>query len=296
MAVHEDLGPVQAKGTLVGWKGSKVAQRKRDGLQADDGGHGCPPALPFGVLREGERGSGELHPAGQERRPGQIRPRHGPIVDWAMDIDPGVLDQKDRYKLLIGCIVPRPIAFVSSVSPDGRLNLAPFSFFAGVSSAPMSLLFCPANKPDGTEKDTLRNVLPPGEGGVGEFVVNVVSEAFERRMAACAEPLAYGKSEFELAGLTPVPSIAVRPPRVAESPASFECVTDRVIRLNPGVPAGGNIVIGRVVRVYAREGLVDERYRTDPAALCAVGRMGGLGYCRTRERFEMPMGVTALES
>ena len=211
-----------------------------------------------------------------------------------MEIDPLSLAQAERYKLLIGCIVPRPIAFVSSVSPDGRLNLAPFSFFAGVSSEPMSLLFCPASKPDGTDKDTLRNVLPASEGGTGEFVVNIVTEAIERRMAACAEPLEYGESEFALSGLTPAPSARVMPPRVAECPVSFECVTDRVIRLNPGVPAGGNIVLGRVLYVHAADGLIDGRHRTDPAKLAAIGRMGGLGYCRTRERFEMPMGAAAL--
>ena len=211
-----------------------------------------------------------------------------------MELDPHTLAQADRYKLLIGCIVPRPIAFVSSVSADGRLNLAPFSFFAGVSSEPMSLLFCPANKPDGSDKDTLRNVLPESEGGTGQFVVNIVSEAVERRMAACAEPLPYGESEFDLSGLTPAPSRRVKPPRVAECPVSFECITDRVIRLNPGVSAGGNIVLGRVVFVHAADGLIDERHRTDPARLAAIGRMGGLGYCRTRECFEMPMGAEAL--
>lgn len=213
-----------------------------------------------------------------------------------MDLDPRSLPQPERYKLLIGLIVPRPIAFVSTVSPDGRPNLAPFSFFNGVSSEPMSLLFCPANKPDGTAKDTLRNVLPPAEGGTGEFVVNIVSEEFERRMAAAAEPLEYGESEFALAGLTPAASAVVRPPRVRESPASLECRTARVIRLNPDVPAGGNIVIGEVVHVHLRDGLVNERLHTDYDRLRAIGRMGGLAYCRTRERFEMPMGRGALEA
>src|SRR5688572_14692599 len=158
-----------------------------------------------------------------------------------MELDPAQLAPPDRYKLLIGGIVPRPIAFVSSCSPDGRLNLAPFSFFAGVASVPMTLLFCPVNGPDGQEKDTLRNVLPVAEerGGVREFVVNVASEAYERQMAACAEPLPFGESEFELSGLTPAASKVVNVPRVAESPLCFECRTRQVIRLAPGVPAGG---------------------------------------------------------
>ncbi len=212
-----------------------------------------------------------------------------------MDLDPEKLSPQDRYKLLIGAIVPRPIAFVSTVSPEGKLNLAPFSFFAGVGSDPMTLLFCPANKADGSEKDSLRNAKPVSEGGVGEFVVNVVSESFERQMAAAAEPLAYGDSEFDFVGLTAVASVVVRPPRVGESPVSFECRTLRVIRTNPGVAAGGNIVLGQVVHVYVRDGAINERFHVDPAVLKAIGRMGGVGYCRTGDRFEMPMGAAALE-
>lgn len=281
-----------------------------------------------------------------------------------MDLDPASLAQEDRYKLLIGLIVPRPIAWVSTVGPDapgapGRVNLAPFSFFNGVGSNPLMLLFCPANKPDGSEKDTLRNCKPPvGSpnraeidpddpawpgclpsrgtgvppvteasglphrrdaratdrnpplGGTGQFVVNIVDEAHATRMAACAEPLPYGESEFELAGVAPAPSVVVRPPRVADAPASFECVTHRIIRTNPGQPGGGNIVLGRVVHVHVRDDLADEKFRarfhTDPAKLRAIGRMGGLGYCKTGDlevtagasavspRFEMPMGKMAL--
>lgn len=213
-----------------------------------------------------------------------------------MEIDPALLSQPDRYKLLIGGIVPRPIALVSTLSPEGRPNLAPFSFFNGVGSDPMMLLFCPANKPDGSEKDTLRNCKPTAEGGLGEFVVNIVSEAIERRMAAAAEPLPYGESEFDLAGLTPAPGRRVRPPRVAESPLSFECRTVQVVRTNPGRAAGGNVVLGEVVHIHAAEGLVNERFHVDAAKLEAIGRMGGLAYCRTRERFEMPMGRAALRT
>lgn len=213
-----------------------------------------------------------------------------------MELDPLSLAPADRYKLLIGCIVPRPIALVSTLSPDGRPNLAPFSFFNGIGSDPMTLLFCPTNRPDGTLKDTLRNALPAADGGTGEFVVNAATEGYAKRVAAAAEPLAYGDSEWELAGLTPEPSRAVRPARVAESPWAFECRTLQVLRLNPGVPGGGNIIIGRVVHIHAAEGLVNDRFHVDPDALKAVGRMGGLGYCTTRDRFQMPMGRAALES
>lgn len=213
-----------------------------------------------------------------------------------MEIDPARLDIATRYKLLIGCIVPRPIAFVSTVSPDGKPNLAPFSFFNGAGSNPMTVLFCPGNKPDGTEKDSLRNAKPVDEGGVGEFIVNAATEEYIRQVAAAAEPLPHGESEFTLTGLTMMPAALVRPPRVAESPFAFECRTRQVVRLNPGAPGGGNIVIGEVVHVFIRDDLVNDRMHVDPAKLAAIGRMGGLGYSHTRDRFELPMGRTALDA
>jgi flavin reductase (DIM6/NTAB) family NADH-FMN oxidoreductase RutF len=213
-----------------------------------------------------------------------------------MDLSPDDLSPRQRYRLMIGCIVPRPIAFVSTVSADGRLNLAPFSFFNGVGSDPMTVVFCPANRPDdGGEKDTLRNCKPPAEGGVGQFVVNAAVESYRRQVAAAAEALAYGESEFALVGLTPAPSRVVKPPRVAESPWAFECETVQVIRTNPGAPGGGNAVIGRVVHLWARDDVVNGRLTVDADALGAIGRMGGLGYCSTRQRFEMPAGRAALE-
>lgn len=213
-----------------------------------------------------------------------------------MEFNPAALTTPERYKLLIGCIVPRPIAFVSTVSPDGRANLAPFSFFCGVGSNPMTLLFCPANNADGSEKDTLRNAKPRDEGGSGEFVVNVASGVYASKVAGAAEPLPYGESEFELVGLTCAPAAVVKAPRVGESPVAFECETVQVVRTNPGAPAGGNIVIGRVVHVFVRDDLINERLHTDPERLDAIGRMGGLTYCRTRDRFDLPMGRGALAS
>jgi flavin reductase (DIM6/NTAB) family NADH-FMN oxidoreductase RutF len=213
-----------------------------------------------------------------------------------MHLDPAHLSPQDRYKLLIGCIVPRPIALVSTISPDGAHNLAPFSFFAGVGSNPMTLLFCPATKPDGTEKDSLRNAKPQSEGGTGEFVVNIVPHALARPMAACGEELEYGSSEFALAGLTPAPAHRVKPPRVRECPVSLECRTLHILRTNPGVPGGGNIVVGEVIWIHAQDGLVNDRLHTDPAALDAIGRMGGTTYCTTRDRFDMPFGAAALRT
>jgi flavin reductase (DIM6/NTAB) family NADH-FMN oxidoreductase RutF len=212
-----------------------------------------------------------------------------------MELTPSQLAQPDRYKVLIGAIVPRPIAFVSTISPQGELNLAPFSFFNGVGSNPMTLLFCPVNKPDGSEKDSLRNAKPITEGGTGEFVVNIAIDAFARNVAAAAEPLPYGQSEFDLVGLTTAASRIVKPPRVAESPVSFECRTLQVIRTNPGQPAGGNIVLGEVVHIWVRDELINERFHIDQGKLDAIGRMGGLEYARTRDRFKLPQGKEALD-
>lgn len=212
-----------------------------------------------------------------------------------MDFDPTTLPVRERYKLLIGCIVPRPIALVSTVSPTGATNLAPFSFFCGAGSNPMTLVFCPSNRPDGGDKDTLRNCLPEAEGGLGELVVNVAVEGYARAVAAAGEVLPYGESELELVGLTAAPSRVVVPPRVAESPVSFECRTLHVIRLSPGQPGGGNVVVCQVVHVHLADGLVDDRMRADPDRLAAIGRMGGTSYCLTRERFDMPVGLGALE-
>lgn len=211
-----------------------------------------------------------------------------------MDLDPSTLEPRERYKLLIGCIVPRPIAFVSTVSVDGRVNLAPFSFFNGVGSDPMTVLFCPANKADGTEKDTLRNCKLVSEGGTGQFVVNASTEAYVREVAGAAEALPYGESEFELVHLASAPSVRVRAPRVALAPWAFECETVQVVRMNVGVALGGNVVIGRVVHVFVDDAIVDERWRVDAQRVGAVGRIGGIGYVRTREKFDVPMGRDAL--
>ena len=212
-------------------------------------------------------------------------------------IDPAELPVDRRYALMIGSIVPRPIAVVGSCAPDGsEPNLAPFSFYAGAGSDPMCLLFCPANRPDGSEKDSLRHAKPRAEGGAGEFTVAVATESLIRQVVSCAEELRPGESEFDLSGLKPVPGTKVRAPRVAESPIAFECRTLQVIRTNPGRPSGGNIVIGEVVWIHADPALIDERLRIDPDRLQAVGRMGGMDYARTRDRFALPWGAAALAS
>ena len=213
-----------------------------------------------------------------------------------MQIDPAQLSPSERYRLLIGAVVSRPIAVVGTRSRCGRfLNLAPFSFFTACGSEPMTLMFCPANRDDGSEKDTLRNCMPEPDGGSGEFTVSVATERIIRQVVAAAEELPPESSEFALSGLTPVPGTHVKAPRVGESPINFECRTRQVIRLAPGAPAGANIVIGDVVHVHLADDVLDARGGIEPSALHAVGRMGSLRYALTRDVLEIPFGARALE-
>jgi flavin reductase (DIM6/NTAB) family NADH-FMN oxidoreductase RutF len=171
------------------------------------------------------------------------------------------------------------------MSLEGVANLAPFSFFCGVGSVPPTVLFCPSLRPAdsadaGKRKDTLRNVEE-----TGEFVINVVSDAISAAANAASAEVPPEVSEFTLSGLTPVPSEAVRPARVAESPAQMECKLVQVIYTGHA-PGSGVIVLGEVVRFHVREELVED-FRVDPAGLDAVGRMAGNIWVRTRDRIEL---------
>jgi flavin reductase (DIM6/NTAB) family NADH-FMN oxidoreductase RutF len=202
---------------------------------------------------------------------------------------PADCDLKQIYKLLTGLIVPRPIALVSTVARSGVANLAPFSAFCQVGANPPAVLFCPALRAPGGKdmgchsdlrKDTLRNVEE-----TGEFVVNVVNETIAASVNDTAAEVPPEVDEFQLAGLTPMASEAVRPPRVAESPAQIECKLLQVIYVGRA-PGAGVIVLGEVVRFHVREDLFED-FRIDPAALDAVGRMAGNTWVRTRDRMEL---------
>ena len=193
--------------------------------------------------------------------------------------DPAHHSPGDIYKLMIGSIVPRPIAFVSTVGASGAFNLAPFSFFTGISANPPVICFCPMIRYDGSRKDTLRNIEE-----TGEFVVNVVSASIADAANATAAEVPPHVDEFVLSGLTPMASEVVRPPRVAESPAQMECTVLQVIYTGHE-PGAGVIVLGEVVRFHIQESLFEE-FRVDPGGLDAVGRMAGSTWVRTRDRFE----------
>jgi len=203
--------------------------------------------------------------------------------------NPATCQPRQIYKLMTGIIVPRPVALVSTMDKQGVANLAPFSFFCGVGSNPPTVLFCPSLRPGATagtgeppemRKDTLRNVEE-----TGEFVINVVSEAIAAAANASSAEVQPQVDEFVLSGLTPLVSEAVRPPRVAESPAQMECKLLQVIYTGHA-PASGVIVLGEIVRFHLREDLV-ENFRVDPAGLDAMGRMAGNTWVRTRDRIEL---------
>lgn len=189
------------------------------------------------------------------------------------------LDGVDRYKLLIGLVVPRPIGWVGTVDENGVRNLAPYSFFNVVAGTPPTVLFSPGRR-NGEPKDTLHNVV-----ATGEFTINLVDEALAEAMNLTSGEYGPEVDEFELAGLTTVPGEVVRAPLVMASPANLECRVTRTVDL--GDPPSNTVVFGNIERIHVRADLLDGT-RVDPLGLRAVGRMAGAGYTRTADGyFEM---------
>jgi flavin reductase (DIM6/NTAB) family NADH-FMN oxidoreductase RutF len=197
-----------------------------------------------------------------------------------MYLDPSDISPQDAYKFMIGAIVPRPIAWVSSISPAGVTNLAPFSFFTGICANPLTLCFAPMRRTDGTAKDTLINVT-----ATGEFVVNVVSEPLADKMNQSSQQFPPDESEFAATGLTPVPSRIVKPPRVGEALIQFECQVHEIVTISEA-PLGGSLVIGRVVALHVDEAIY-HKGRIDLAGLQPIGRCAGQTYVRVTDVFEL---------
>lgn len=186
------------------------------------------------------------------------------------------------YKLIIGSIVPRPIGWISTVNEQGQPNLAPFSFFNGVSGSPPHVLFCPTIRgTDGGRKDSLHNVR-----ATGEFVANIVTEDLAEAMNISATEFPPDVNEFEAAGVTTAPSQAVRPPRVAESPVNFECKVAQIVDIGPG-GSGGNVVIGEVLHIQVADRVLFNGDKVDIEKLRPIGRLAGSSYCRVRDIFEL---------
>ena len=196
-----------------------------------------------------------------------------------MRLSPFDIPSKDRYKIVTATILPRPIAWVSTISADGVPNLAPFSFFTVASSDPFTLLFSCSHKPDGSKKDTWVNAEASSE-----FVVNLTNHATAEAMNITATTFPHGVSEFDAAGLTPAPCQTISAPRVLEAPVSFECKLTQIVEV------GGNAVIfGAVQMIHIDDAIYDGNY-VNLAAMQPIGRLAGSGYYRVTDLFEMVRG------
>jgi len=199
-----------------------------------------------------------------------------------MIIDPKNQPFRDNYKLMIGSILPRPIAFVSSISKNGIHNLAAYSFFNGITSNPPSICFAPTRKSsDGSKKDTLINIEE-----TREFVVNIVTEDIVKPMNDTAPEFPPEISEFEEVGLTPLESNIVKAPRVKESPINMECKLLQVVEVGPAEPGGGFLVIGEIVLFHIKDKLLSNG-RIDTGSLRPVGRLAGTEYTTLGKRFSL---------
>lgn len=200
-------------------------------------------------------------------------------------IDPKSLSIPERQNLLSSAVAPRPISFASTVDLDGNVNLSPFSFFNVFSSNPPILIFSPARRGrDNTTKHTYQNVKV-----VPEVVINIVNYPMVEQMSLASTEYAKGVNEFTKAGFTEIASETIKPPRVAESPVSFECTVDQVIEL--GTEGGaGNLVLARVQLIHVNEKYLDESGKLDTTILDLIGRMGGSWYSRAGKEslFEIP--------
>ncbi len=204
-----------------------------------------------------------------------------------MECDPSAFSQQSMYKLMIGAIVPRPIGWISTISPSGVANVAPFSFFNAVCSNPPTVLFCVTSRKGETPvKDTLHNVLTSGE-----FVVNIVTAPLAGAMNLTSANLPPEFSEFEYAGLEMAPSVTVKPPRVAASPVHFECVLDCTVPVNADAVGGATVVFGTVTHVHVDDAVLLGTDKIDPVKLQPVGRMAGMTYARIDTLFELERPV-----
>ncbi len=204
-----------------------------------------------------------------------------------MNVTPSGISHSELYGLILNSVAPRPIAWVSTLSASGRPNLAPFSFFNCVCVDPPLLAFAPglrSSKPPGgahgEAKDTLRNI-----GETKEFVINIVTYELAEAMNLTSGEYDPSVNEFELAQIATAPSQVVKVPRVAASPVSFECQVYQILDFSPS-PQSGSLVIGEIVSIHVDEANIKDG-KLDRNSLDLIGRMGGIQYTRTTQRFEM---------
>ena len=195
-----------------------------------------------------------------------------------MIIDPNNFEGFNR--VLTGVVVPRPIAFVSTMSKDGFVNLAPYSFFNAVAYNPPTIVFSSSRNADDKRKDTLSHIEE-----TGEFVVNVVVDDIAEAMNLTAAEYPTNVAEFDIAGLTAVPSNKIKPPRVAESPVNMECQLQQIVSLGSGSHQHG-LVIGQISLMHIRDDIING-HRINHNNLKPTGRLAGNMYCHTSDTFEM---------
>ena len=199
-----------------------------------------------------------------------------------MEMNPKDLPSNQIYKLMTGSIVPRPIAWVSTVDMDGNPNLAPFSYFTAVSDNPPTILFCSGIRSvDGEAKDTYHNIK-----ATGEYVVNFVNEATAEAMNITATEVPADVNEFERANLTAVPSKLINVPRVQESPISFECKLSQIVTIGEK-PHGGHIIIGEIVYMHFDDAIFKEGNYIDIEAYQPIGRLMGNQYAHINDLFSL---------
>ncbi|NDI99207.1 flavin reductase family protein [Flavobacterium sp. LaA7.5] len=198
-----------------------------------------------------------------------------------MQIDPAKTSQRNIYKILSGAIIPRPIAWVSSISDEGITNLAPFSFFNMVGDDPPHIMFSTVRTGD-KNKDTLNNVL-----AIKQFVVNLATEDLVEKMNDTSASLPPNESEFDFAGLTPAPSVFIKPPRVQESPVSMECELVHHYSLEGHQNGGATIMIGRVVMIHIDESILLDDFKINMETYKPVARLAGANYAGLGEIFSI---------
>ncbi|WP_442787047.1 flavin reductase family protein [Flavobacterium suncheonense] len=198
-----------------------------------------------------------------------------------MDFDPQLIDQKATYKLLTGAVIPRPIGWISTISKDGIPNLAPFSFFNAVGEDPPHVMFSTV-RPNNSNKDTLNNVLE-----TGQFVVNMVVEEIVEKMNTTSQAVSPDINEFELAGLTPTPSVKVKAPRVLESPVNMECELVHHYTLEDSKHGGATIIVGRIVMFHVDESVLQDDFKINMETYKPVARLAGSNYSKLGEIFSI---------
>lgn len=197
-----------------------------------------------------------------------------------MKFDLAALEPRHAHDLITGSLVPRPIAWVSSINEKGQTNIAPFSFFTGVSWSPPIIAFSVVNRSDGTLKDTVVNIQK-----VPEFAVNMVSVDLLSVMESTAKPIPYGEDSNVVQGVDLVPCSRIKAMRIDQSAITYECVLERIVTVSEG-PDAANLILGRVKLVHIRDDLLINDREIDPKKLDALGRLSGKYYCTTRSVIE----------